>query len=114
MTGRPSRDARLGEIEQRGYLEIRTDGYHRCEGAFFCPLSERERITRFMIEGRPVLFRGTLYHEKRTELVERPVLIGGFTAEGGQLRVRLIGGPPESRIRYDARTDRAGTDAGTK
>jgi hypothetical protein len=78
------------DIEQRGYLEIRTDGYRRCEGAFFCPLAERKRIVQFMIDGQPVLFRGTLYSGNRSETVERPVLVSGFTTDGGQLRVRLI------------------------
>jgi len=90
MAGRPSRPARLANLERRGYLAVRTDGYRRAEGAFFCPPDEHDRIAGLMAAGKPVKFRGTLYYDDRSEVVERYVFITGFALESGRVRVRLI------------------------
>lgn len=90
MAGRPSRPARLAELERRGYLAILDEGYRRAEGAFFCPPDEHDRIAQLMAAGAPVRFRGTLYRDSTSEVVERDVFITGFALESGRVRVRLV------------------------
>jgi hypothetical protein len=54
--------AELGDVRGRGYLAIRTDGYRRCEGTFFCGKARADSIKGLLRSEEPVRVRAIVYN----------------------------------------------------
>lgn len=53
--------AELGNVRGRGYLAIRTDGYRRCEGTFFCGKARLDSIRGLLRSENAVPVRAIVY-----------------------------------------------------